>query len=662
MELVQKNVEPDFTDNSSEEVLKLTIEMEGTKSPNIEVTLSGDDIDDLDGALEDDQSFDICRLCENKMKAPKILSCLHEFCEECLKKKLETEKEEENASPSSPLAKEWMMDVIKCPICEQKTRLPDKGIIGLLSDTVLEDMIESDRGDKKQIGCTSCKAGDNAIARCRTCENLLCPNCVTAHQFMRCFEDHKVVTFEEMMSTGEGIEHLRKPVFCTIHAVESIKFFCNSCLVPACGECVQKCHNTTEHIVKQLSEAVGARKDTLVDFTKECGKKLTECQKIDASLNAAFEELEMQKDNTKGLIEETFQSYKALLEDIRDKYLNEADELHGKRELCLMERMHKLSTYENQLSQAKNFVERVCQNGHAGQIGQLLQLMLTQLNTLCMGFIMPDIPVNTEFKTDGAVFAAAVKSQFGYFSREKGRSMSGSAMCSPFEAEHLMMPNMLNLGSANMMQGHVNHDLMSMASLTGVPMSLGLGQEMNNMPISSVISCLSSVNLSHHADNATISGNNSPLSDSGISVDNVSHSSGGNANAMMNVAAMVKLHQSQSPLFAPGMNIGSGIVSAGNAIASGAGDNSLTGILGHGVPSSNSNTTTVQNANIEGLVSLLNQPPPPTINSFSNIGTFEQFSPTSDPSELASPGSNYSNEPYPPVRRTQKMNAMQIRY
>lgn len=113
----------------------------------------------------------------------------------------------------------------------------------------------------------------------------------------------------------------------------------------------------------------------------------------------------------------------SLLTYMQDNFLSEVDELHEKRELCLMERMHKLSTYENQLSQAKSFVERVCQNGHAGQIGQLLQTMFTQLNTLCMGFIMPDIPANTEFKTDASVFNAAVKSTFGYFSTEKGSTV-----------------------------------------------------------------------------------------------------------------------------------------------------------------------------------------------------------------------------------------------
>ena len=99
--------------------------------------------------------------------------------------------------------------------------------------------------------------------------------------------------------------------------------------------------------------------------------------------------------------------------------MKELDELHGKRELCLMERTHKLSNFENQLTQAKSFVDRVCQHGHAGQIAQLLQTMKTQLNSLCMGFIMPEIPANTEFKTDADTFSNAVKNTFGYFSKQK---------------------------------------------------------------------------------------------------------------------------------------------------------------------------------------------------------------------------------------------------
>ncbi|GFR68575.1 B-box type zinc finger protein ncl-1 [Elysia marginata] len=598
----------------------------------------------LEGALEDEQAIDVCSLCEEKMKNPKVLSCLHVFCEACLKKKLEVERENKSALG----IKDDGPDTIKCHLCGQLTMVPERGVSGLLSDTVLEDMIESDSSDTKQIGCTSCKAGDNAVARCQTCENLLCPNCVTAHQFMRCFEDHKVVTFEDMIASGEGIDHLRKPVFCPIHPVETIKFFCFSCLMPVCSECVEKSHNGPEHIVKPLAEAVGAKKETLGEFTKECGKKLNECETISGNLSAAFEDLEMQKDNSKDLINETFQSYKAVLEEMRDAFLKELEELHKKRELGLMERMQKLSTYESQLSQAKNFVERICERGHVGQVAILLQTMLKQLNTLCMGFIMPDIPLNTEFKTDPAMFKAAVKGTFGCFAKEKS-DMSG--IISPFEGERPGLQN-LNLRDQQLIKGPGNQELVNLGNIGSVSMSsIALAQGMNSLPISNVVAGLSSMSLTQ-PDGAIISGNNSPHSDSGISVD------GGGHAAMINAAAMAKMHHSQSPLFAPGMGIcGAPGSSSANAITSGSGDNSLANILGSTTSVSTGNT--VQNVNIEGLASLLNQPPPQAVSPFSSISTFDPFNSAQTSSGLGSPNS-FTNEPYPPVRRTNKMNAMQI--
>lgn len=43
-----------------------------------------------------------------------------------------------------------------------------------------------------RMQCTSCKADERAVARCSDCASFLCSNCVTAHKYMRLFENHKV--------------------------------------------------------------------------------------------------------------------------------------------------------------------------------------------------------------------------------------------------------------------------------------------------------------------------------------------------------------------------------------------------------------------------------------------------------------------------------------
>ena len=117
---------------------------------------------------------------------------------------------------------------------------------------------------------------------------------------------------------------------------------------------------------------------------------------------------------------------------------------------------------------------------------------------------------------------------------------------SAFDTEGFTLPSMLPISSNNnnLIQSPSNQELVNIGNIRG-PMNLNLGRGIDNLPMNNVISGLSNIGLTQHPEGTNGSGNNSPLSDSGISVDNVSHSSGGNA-AMMNAAAMAKLHNSQS--------------------------------------------------------------------------------------------------------------------
>ncbi|CAK9291579.1 unnamed protein product [Gordionus sp. m RMFG-2023] len=122
---------------------------------------------------------------------------------------------------------------IKCPICHNITKilieeeeivknldkmLPKDLIINDIltlndlqkkSHTISkENMIEEKSNEQHSIYCTSCKIvlslmlhGDQdkvAVGRCVDCGAYLCPACVRAHQYMRCFENHRVMMFAEI--------------------------------------------------------------------------------------------------------------------------------------------------------------------------------------------------------------------------------------------------------------------------------------------------------------------------------------------------------------------------------------------------------------------------------------------------------------------------------
>ena len=81
--------------------------------------------------------------------------------------------------------------VVVCPSCSQETRVSG-GVSALPLDVVTMNAMDMSDINASRIVCTSCKAEEKAVARCTDCASFLCANCVTAHKYMRCFENHRV--------------------------------------------------------------------------------------------------------------------------------------------------------------------------------------------------------------------------------------------------------------------------------------------------------------------------------------------------------------------------------------------------------------------------------------------------------------------------------------
>jgi tripartite motif-containing protein 2/3 len=298
-----------------------------------------------------------CALCNKRLSQPKLLNCLHTFCKPCLNAL--NIKNSGDASPSPPKS-------IMCPTCEQETAFVHisnsnlKGVDTLDDDYVMQNQLDMMDIEEMSLDCTSCKTKEKAVARCADCAQFLCTNCVQAHQFMRCFESHNVVYFEDIKkmfkvnvsrlgaqqqktSNEIGCDgHLsprsqsmidgsiqidcgvpiHKPLFCKSHPKENLKCFCNTCQTPICSDCVTTLHPAPHHFYERITD------NELVKHVEELGaimRKAKEnvnfCNGEYKALDSYLTELQEQLENSRSLIEETFQSYKVILEKkkVREK-------------------------------------------------------------------------------------------------------------------------------------------------------------------------------------------------------------------------------------------------------------------------------------------------------------------------------------------------------
>ena len=362
-----------------------------------------------------------CPLCKKRLQEPKLLNCLHVYCKNCLIAHYLTEN-----SQFSIQNQHQQQSQLTCPKCKQTTQISDQyDIEHLQDDHVLSNMLDMAMIEEQKLDCTSCKSEEKAVARCSDCAKFLCSNCVSAHENMTCFSDHFVVRFQNDDSTltnGDAPsssrqilkEPIHKPLYCKYHLKENLKFFCQTCQIPICSDCItlhQQPKHQYERIVDVETRNIIDLENVLIKAKETINLCQHDYQQIDQYLNDLQEQLETGKQ----MIDETFQTYRTVLEKKRNDLIKEMEEKHSNKESSLMDMHNIIDTLINQLNHCVRYGERVLENGNGAEISMLKRLIVTQFKYLlgCMPQ-MNQMDVCLKFQTDEKKFAKVISDSFGH--------------------------------------------------------------------------------------------------------------------------------------------------------------------------------------------------------------------------------------------------------
>ncbi|XP_066292128.1 tripartite motif-containing protein 2-like [Branchiostoma lanceolatum] len=137
----------------------------------------------------------VCRVCLDDLKQPKILPCLHTFCQPCLERLLATE----------PVGR------LCCPKCRQHVPLPENGVLGLMYNFHVDklcDILQQQTKEKGKMSephvegrpCTACDRGKSAEFYCVECTDNLCYVCNDTQRGLKATRSHKPVTIQNLQS------------------------------------------------------------------------------------------------------------------------------------------------------------------------------------------------------------------------------------------------------------------------------------------------------------------------------------------------------------------------------------------------------------------------------------------------------------------------------
>ncbi|XP_067948165.1 B-box type zinc finger protein ncl-1-like [Watersipora subatra] len=383
------------TPNLVERKSNSEITSESMRNGEADATESNAFCDEMDGmSLTGDVSglaLYTCPECLQEYKLPRVLNCLHVFCEDCLK----------------PLLKE---DNLSCPMCGMNTEVDSVEELPL--DYVIANSLDMKGIEGMNMSCTSCKAKEKAISRCSDCAQFLCPNCVTAHQFMRCFENHKVVSFEDI-TKGDGLP-IHRPIICYQHSEEQLmKNFCNSCEILICNDCMLLDHQG--HDIERCSSVHGRELESMKTLVEHSKVKVEQCDESSTKLQQSLTDLETQHDDAKSLIQETFQSYKASLEQRQESLLAQLEVIHKQQELAVLEKYNEVNKTVDKIEHGSAFVQRIIEKSDCLEFLALKKVMNQYLSSLVNLPLSGAVSVDIRFVTDKEVFEKAVTDSFGHF-------------------------------------------------------------------------------------------------------------------------------------------------------------------------------------------------------------------------------------------------------
>ncbi|XP_015199146.2 protein PML isoform X1 [Lepisosteus oculatus] len=282
------------------------------------------------GTLLHGEQFLLCGICTRNISSPKLLSCLHTFCEECLTR---SEKS----------------DSVTCPTCQKATELPKVKNNVLFSE--LKARVDTYRQivQASVLPCSRCRAGASFL--CFECEKMLCQSCFDAHQIFTEKEGHPVDSVENLrrMDFPDFLEATRKKrlPYCPSHEKQMISIFCRTCSKSVCCTCTILEHKPPAHEHCDMKEEVQLQKQdlkkmsaALLEKQEAFAKACQELWTLRDSNRAHKAELE---DAIKEAVRETVQVVTekgdALLGELEGMYANKDAEIKG--QLCKTENVLK---------------------------------------------------------------------------------------------------------------------------------------------------------------------------------------------------------------------------------------------------------------------------------------------------------------------------------
>eukprot|EP00731_Ephydatia_muelleri_P028665 Em0020g309a len=256
-----------------------------------------------------------CAVCLNFYTDPRVLPCLHVFCQECLKLIVKADSES---------------NYVSCPSCRRVARLTVAGTADLVPAFHILHLFDIQDALKKAgtIETSTCEKCQQhlATAFCRNCGQYVCEQCVKTHKLWSELVSHEVVSIHRVQDDAAKLVPLKKKTLvCAKHASKDLELYCETCAELICHNCTIQQHR--EHSYDLVSDVFSTHKGAIEAKLTPLKEMLGTVNRALLVFDATMESIVSQQKFIDSDIEETIKRLHEELEARKAEFLNQLHEI-----------------------------------------------------------------------------------------------------------------------------------------------------------------------------------------------------------------------------------------------------------------------------------------------------------------------------------------------
>lgn len=283
----------------------------------------------------------VCPICMDEYKDPRILSCHHSVCMQCLI---------DYVTASSSTGR-----MFRCPQCRADVCVPRGGIRDFPPNFYV-NCIQDELGSKPYFGvCDVCER-DWLVSqyRCVDCDLDICKFCIHEH---RLFRHNAGKTNIMRIETGNVPIHYTPDKACATHKDEALQMFCTTCQIPVCVTCV--CEGHKQHDTLPLIKKFNHMQKLLQFEFDELKSEVREVKSVLKSLDKLSKTLTKNSDDVTDVIAEQTRKLTERIEKLAETRMKQITGKHDRTIRDVSAYTKELKCYLEQLDKASGFLENL---------------------------------------------------------------------------------------------------------------------------------------------------------------------------------------------------------------------------------------------------------------------------------------------------------------